>query len=169
MYIRTGIASQLAAFLTKQSYWSVRLKGGEVLCELDEVIDVRNGTKRRLSWHEDVVLTRKHLTVTDIQLRTPRTRISYTGNVATLAVTRPASCFVLNGRSSLLFEDRGRPTYQIIGRVTDRTGACECFVYDALLDVLGTPFITNVCDFGAWRVGVSPLGPLALGVLGLEL
>ena len=168
IYARAGVTAHINAFLARRSYWAVKV-GDEWLSDLDEVYDIITGTRRRVSWYEDIVLTHKNQHVSELRLYTPRHRLSSTGNIARLLVTRPASCFILNGRTQHLFGDDAYPTFQLIGRLIDSAGTCECFIWDYLRQAMSTPYVTNVKNFQPWREGATPIGALSLDVLGLEL
>lgn len=179
------------------SYWAAKLKDpDEWVCERD-VGDARAvkwvtqeehaGSARRpidqiiaprpMSWSLDIVGSGDWQRITELWLFCPMSPTSPAGNTARLPITTPGTAFELHVKTvdSNLVQSVHSLQAQIIGRVMDSTGECECFIYDDTLEGMIALWRSNVYHFGTWRPpipgkpAIAPLGPLNLKVLGIHL
>jgi hypothetical protein len=170
MIVSSKFNAQVGAVLHGRSYWAVKLKNGEWLSEIDEDISLTHGHTKHLHWHDHIVANGDGANIRELWLFCPPHKRNPLGSRARLVITEPWTAFVLNGSQMDIVSNTRRPTYQIIGQVLNKeTGACVAFIWDTLMQAMSKPYYTSVYDFKPWREGATPIGMLALDVLGLRL
>jgi hypothetical protein len=155
-----------------RSYWAVKLDNDRWVCEAHTITDLRKGEQRLTDWTNDLVSSDDVLRVKEVWLLCPPNKLSPLGNTAMFPITRPGSVFQF--KFGMVDSGIAGPSYQhmeghIIGRVTNEQGDCECYVWDAFYEVLGTGWKTNIHNIGTWRSGLMPMGALDLMQLGVTL
>ena len=189
MSFLTTTPRALRAFIVGESYWTVRLKSGRVLSELDtrtvtldtlldqEQIQQWNflkrdltkpmtlGTKqirvRNVEWLEDLISSGDLGNVTEIQLHTPK-------GVAHMTVTEPYTAFQFSRGTMAMLTGERIKNFQLAGVVTDKTtGECECAIWDQHTQELYTMH-NNVLNFTKWREGMIDIGRLNIEALDLR-
>lgn len=138
------------------SFWAVTLDTGKIRTELDYV------GLRTLDWHDDFVANGDVAHITEICLCTPQ-------GEAHMPIFRPNSTLKLNGGIVDLLGGNRRATFQLVGRVENGGGLCTCCIWDTLAQQLYLDFVSNVTDFGAWRVGAPSLRALNYEGMGVML
>lgn len=157
------------------SYWAVKLESGKWCTERDMVADPGHPLgERPFDWTLDLVGTGDIRRIVELWILCPATRFSPAGSTGRLLITERGTPFQFKVKSTsglssglLLYAQRES---QVIGRVDDKqTGRCTCFIYDHEWQVLSTPWVTNIDDFGSWREGICPIRQLSAEVLGFDL
>lgn len=154
-----------------RSYWAIRLKNDVWMCEARIAdIDVRLGKERFYDWSKDVVDTDLVEQIEELWLLCPPNKVSPLGNTARLPITQPRTAFQfkVGSASSNLAETHRQVEAQIIGRVINSDGDCECFVWDDFYQCMTELWKTNVDRMGTWRSGLPPRGQLSHEALGLK-
>jgi hypothetical protein len=155
-----------------QSYWAIKRRDGSWICEQDLVFDLLRG-HRNLDWSLDIITTGDWRKIAELWLICPANHLNPAGQTARLSITTPGTAFQLKvSQVDANIANIARSVKaQLIGRVMDSEGWCECMVYDYALDGLITRWPSNVFakTFGTWQPGIAPLGPLRLPVLGINL
>jgi len=153
-------------------YWAVKLDDGRWVCEAHTITDLRKGEQRLTDWTNDLVATDDVSRVKELWLLCPPNRLSPLGNTAMFKIDRPGSA--LQFKFGTVDSAIAGPAYKsiqgyVIGRVTNTEGDCECHVWDAFYEILGTGWKTNVGQFESWRSGLTDPGALDLAQLGITL
>ena len=157
------------------SYWAVKLQSGKWCTERDIVVDTKHPMGQRpFDWTLDLVGTGDIRRIVELWILCPQTRFSPAGSTGRLLIEERGTPFQLkfkttSGLSSSRVISAQRES-QIVGRIDDKvTGRCTCFIYDHEWQVLSTPWVTNIYDFGSWRESIAPLRDLSSEVLGFDL
>lgn len=187
MAVIPSIAGSLIGTFTDHPYWAVRLYPGksypdhpvrdiEWMCELDPNLSSLNRTSPHYDWTFDLITTGDILRIAELWMFCPKNPLSPNGNTATLHFTpeEVGTAFLFNVAQTSLY---GRYDHRIIGKVTDRlNGDCVCFIWDDELQVMSTPWHSNIYHFGTWRPGVpgktggvAPIAALNHEIIGLQL
>lgn len=169
--ITSVLGSVIGKIFLDRSYWAVKLSTGKWCCELDTRFEPRLGQSRPFDWTLDLVDTEDIHKVKELWLFCPPGPGNPMGSTARLPITEPGTAFQFKVASlhALGANNRGVES-QIIGRVEDKeTQRCTCFIWDAPLRAMSTPYETTLQHFGSWREGIAPIGALSHTVLGLEL
>ena len=169
--VTSVLGSMVGLLLPDRPYWAVKLSTGKWACELDTRKDARiPGGVRTFDWTLDLVDTGDIARVRELWLFCPPNPMHPMGQTARLPIVDPYSCFQMKVGMVHAFGASDRyMASQIIGRVTNKVeGDCECFVWDAELNAMGT-WNSNVYRMGSWREGIAPQGDLSFEVLGLRL
>lgn len=169
-FIPSLLGSIIGRILPDRPYWAVKLSSGKMLTELDQQFDHLHGRARPFDWTLDLVSTGDILKVTELWLFCPPNQMNPRGQVARLPITEPRTAFQFKVGTMDAFGGHARGMQsQIIGRVDDKvSGACTCFVWDSVLNAMGT-WHSNVYTMGTWRDGATVIGELSHAVLGLSL
>jgi hypothetical protein len=160
-----------------RSFWAVKMDSGKFLCQRQHVHNWQEGSWRYLDWYKDIVATQDHKHVTELWLLCPKNDVSPVGNSIRIPIVTVCTGFQFNistvdiaGFSQL---DQTLQA-QVIGRLTNSDGDCECVAFDPILGGVVTyettlydpvlkgpavnddgsifyPLRTNVLRFG-WRV-----------------
>lgn len=155
-----------------RSWWAVRLRGDEWLCEARLHRDMYKGEERHYEWYEDLVCNDDCQYIKELWLFCPPNNLSPMGNTACLPILEPGTAFDFKiARVSSNFGETWKTQEaHIIGRVDNKeTGACTCFIWDERYQVLCTDFHSSVHNFGTWRESLPPRGPLAYEKMGVKL
>lgn len=174
MIVSSKFNAQVGAILHGRSYWAIKKINGDWLSELDEDVSLRHGHTRHLHWHDHIVSGGDGANIRELWLFCPPHINKYArnplGSRARLVITEPWTAFVLNGAQMNIGTGERYPTYQVIGQVLNKeTGRCVAFIWDTMIQAMSKPYYTSVYDFRPWREGATPIGMLALDVLGLRL
>jgi hypothetical protein len=164
--IKSVLGATIGRLFGDRAYWAAKLQDHRWISELDQ----RMG--RSFDWTLDAVDTGDVLKIKELWLFCPPNSVSPLGNTARLPITEPGTAFQFKVASVDGFLDgmERKVESQIIGRVDDKaTGACTCFIWDAQLRVLSTPWQSNIHSFGSWREGIAKIGALSPQVLGVRL
>lgn len=162
--ITSVLGSIVGVFLPDRPYWAVKLSTGKWACELD-----RRGD-RPFDWTLDLIDTGDIKKIRELWLFCPPNPANPFGQTARLPITEPGTAFQFKVANLDAFGGQGRSlASQVIGRVVDKhEQICECFVWDAGLNALGT-YNTTIPNFGSWRPEIAPIATLSHEVLGLSL
>lgn len=167
--VTSVLGSVVGLLLPDRPYWAVKLASGKWACELD-TRKGSDGRVRGFDWTLDLIDNGDIARVRELWLFCPPNRQHPLGQTARLPIVEPYTCFQMKVGMVHAFgaSDRSMVS-QLIGRVTNKVeGDCECFVWDAQLQAMGT-WSSNVYRMGSWREGIAPPGDLSFEVLGLRL
>lgn len=158
---------------TVLSYWAVKLSSGQWCTERDRVKDTRHPLgERPFDWTLDLVGTGDIARIRELWLLCPPTTFSPAGSTGHLLIKERGTPFQFkvkstSGLSPLVHAQRES---QVIGRIDEKlSGRCTCFIYDHEWEVLSTPYVTSIHNFGTWRPGIAPITNLSQEVLGFDL
>jgi hypothetical protein len=168
-FIPSVLGSVIGKIFPNRSYWAVKLSTGKWCCELDTRFDA--GIARPFDWTLDLVDTGDVEKIKELWLFCPPSPGNPLGSTARLPIVEPGTAFQFKVASlhALGASERWVES-QIIGRVEEKeTQACTCFIWDAPLRLMSTPYTTTLQQFGSWREGIAPIGALSHTVLGLRL
>lgn len=168
--ITSVLGSVVGIFLPDKAYWAAKLSTGKWVCELDSRYEIRSGQKRPFDWTLDLIDTGDIKKIRELWLFCPPNPANPFGQTARLPITEPGTAFQFKVANVDAFGGWGKSlASQVIGRVVDKhEQTCECFVWDAGLNALGT-YNTTITHFGSWRDGIAPQQHLSHEVLGLSL
>ncbi len=194
IFTKNGTALTIP-FPGDSAYWAVKFKSGKWVCERD-IVSPFMAPARSLDWTLDIQSTGDWRAISELWLFCPQSKESPFGATAHLPISEPGTAFQLKVATmdSNFAESQRSLQAHIIGRVNNfETGACDCWIYDYVLGALLVfpqtherdgriipddqeygPFKSSVYNFGSWRkpvsgkIGIPPLGPLNLQVLGIR-
>lgn len=147
---------------TYETLWEVELTSGKKIKENQLSFDFLRGS-RRIDWALDIISTGDIHNIKMLYLHTPR-------GLQWIEIREKDTAFQFKRGTQMFFQVGDNvANAHIIGRIEDKeTGNCSAIVYDYFTKE--TYFLgTNIFNFGSWREGVAPVGPMNLDVLGIKL
>ncbi len=162
--------SHLAALLTGRAFWGIEVENGGWYTQLHHLVDVAAAQERELRWYDDLVATSDVLRIKELWLFCPRSKETPWGAECGLKITEKGTAFHCAGRAINVGTGRGYPTFTLVGRVNDKdTGACELYVWDALVRRCYHHYANVREEITQWREGGPLVGRLALDRVGLRI